>query len=127
MVSHVCGRVARAATDATGTCSPSDADPIQPARIYGELLPPARRDAVVIGDGGDFVSYAGQVRRPLRAGRIAGPRAVRLPGHGPGLRDRRRAWPGPTRQVVLLLGDGAAGFSLEDVDTLVRHGSRWSW
>src|SRR5690606_14292060 len=28
----------------------------------------------------------------------------------------------PSAQVVLLLGDGAAGFSLMDVDTLVRHG-----
>jgi acetolactate synthase-1/2/3 large subunit len=27
----------------------------------------------------------------------------------------------PDAQVVLLLGDGAAGFSLMDVDTLVRH------
>jgi len=28
----------------------------------------------------------------------------------------------PSSQVVLLLGDGAAGFSLMDVDSLVRHG-----
>jgi acetolactate synthase-1/2/3 large subunit len=27
----------------------------------------------------------------------------------------------PSAQVVLLLGDGAAGFSLMDADTLVRH------
>jgi acetolactate synthase-1/2/3 large subunit len=27
----------------------------------------------------------------------------------------------PDRQVVVLLGDGAAGFSLMDVDSLVRH------
>jgi acetolactate synthase-1/2/3 large subunit len=27
----------------------------------------------------------------------------------------------PSSQVVLLLGDGAAGFSLMDVDSLVRH------
>ena len=27
----------------------------------------------------------------------------------------------PDRQVVLLLGDGAAGFSLMDADSLVRH------
>jgi acetolactate synthase-1/2/3 large subunit len=27
----------------------------------------------------------------------------------------------PSSQVVLMLGDGAAGFSLMDVDTLVRH------
>ena len=36
----------------------SDADPVHPARIYGELLPRLADDAVVIGDGGDFVSYA---------------------------------------------------------------------
>jgi acetolactate synthase-1/2/3 large subunit len=28
----------------------------------------------------------------------------------------------PDRQIVLLLGDGAAGFSLGDFDSLVRHG-----
>jgi acetolactate synthase-1/2/3 large subunit len=28
----------------------------------------------------------------------------------------------PDRRVVLLLGDGAAGFSLMDADSLVRHG-----
>ena len=28
----------------------------------------------------------------------------------------------PDAQIVLLLGDGAAGFSLMDADTLVRHG-----
>ena len=28
----------------------------------------------------------------------------------------------PDAQVVVMLGDGAAGFSLMDVDTLVRHG-----
>ena len=28
---------------------------------------------------------------------------------------------GPSAQIVLLLGDGAAGFSLMDVDSLVRH------
>jgi acetolactate synthase-1/2/3 large subunit len=28
----------------------------------------------------------------------------------------------PDSQVVLMLGDGAAGFSLMDVDSLVRHG-----
>src|SRR5918996_162864 len=38
----------------------SDARPIHPMRIYGELVPLLDRDAVVIGDGGDFVSYAGR-------------------------------------------------------------------
>src|SRR6185437_1310958 len=34
----------------------SSADPVHPARIYGELLQVLDDDAVVIGDGGDFVS-----------------------------------------------------------------------
>ncbi len=46
----------------------SDADPIHPARIYGELLPRLAEDAVVIGDGGDFVSYAGKYVEPARPG-----------------------------------------------------------
>ena len=60
------------------------------------------------------------VRRAARAGRLAGPGAVRLPGHRARLRDRRT--PGPALEPGrALLGDGAAGFSLMDVDTLVRH------
>ena len=46
----------------------SDADPIHPARIYGELVPRLADDAVVIGDGGDFVSFAGKYVEPKRPG-----------------------------------------------------------
>ncbi|MFP5298763.1 MAG: thiamine pyrophosphate-binding protein, partial [Actinomycetota bacterium] len=38
----------------------SDARPIHPMRVYGELVPLLDRNAIVIGDGGDFVSYAGK-------------------------------------------------------------------
>ena len=38
----------------------AEADPVHPARIYGELVPRLADDAVVIGDGGDFVSFAGK-------------------------------------------------------------------
>ena len=34
----------------------------------------------------------------------------------------RRSWRDPERQVVLLLGDGAFGFSGMEFDTLARHG-----
>ena len=71
----------------------SDSDPIHPARIYGELLPQLADDAVVIGDGGDFVSFAGKFVEPARPGRLARPGPVRLPRHRPGLRDRRAARP----------------------------------
>ena len=46
----------------------SDSDPIHPARIYGELLKVLDDDAVVIGDGGDFVSFAGRYLEPRRPG-----------------------------------------------------------
>ena len=46
----------------------AEADPIHPARIYGELVPRLADDAVVIGDGGDFVSFAGKYVEPKRPG-----------------------------------------------------------
>ena len=49
-----------AALAADGPLMASEADPIHPMRIYGELARVLDDDAVVIGDGGDFVSYAGK-------------------------------------------------------------------
>jgi acetolactate synthase-1/2/3 large subunit len=98
----------------------SDADPIHPARIYGELLPRLADDAVVIGDGGDFVSFAGKYVEPQRPGCWMDPGPYGCLGTGMGYAAAARI-ARPSSQVVLLLGDGAAGFSLLDVDTLVRH------
>jgi len=98
----------------------SDRDPVHPARIYGELLPRLADDAVVIGDGGDFVSYAGKYVEPKRPGGWMDPGPYGCLGTGLGYAIAARL-ARPSSQVVLLLGDGAAGFSLLDVDTLVRH------
>lgn len=98
----------------------SDADPIHPARIYGELIPRLADDAVVIGDGGDFVSFAGRYVEPRRPGHWLDPGPYGCLGTGPGYAMAARL-AHPSSQVVLLLGDGAAGFSLMDVDSLVRH------
>src|SRR5215470_15545312 len=46
----------------------SGADPIHPMRVYGELARLLDDDAVVIGDGGDFVSFAGKYLEPKRPG-----------------------------------------------------------
>ncbi|GAA1053360.1 acetolactate synthase [Dietzia natronolimnaea] len=98
----------------------ASADPIHPARIYGELLPRLAEDAVVIGDGGDFVSFAGKFFEPARPGNWLDPGPFGCLGAGLGAAIAARI-ARPSSQVVLLLGDGAAGFSLIDVDTLVRH------
>ena len=111
---------AEAAIAADAADLASDADPIHPARIYGELLPRLADDAVVIGDGGDFVSFAGRYVEPRRPGHWLDPGPYGCLGTGPGYAMAARL-AHPSSQVVLLLGDGAAGFSLMDVDSLVRH------
>jgi acetolactate synthase-1/2/3 large subunit len=112
--------VARAAEAADADLLDSDADPIHPARIYGELRRALDDDAVVIGDGGDFVSFAGRFVEPARPGHWLDPGPFGCLGTGLGYAIAARI-AHPSSQVVLMLGDGAAGFSLMDVDTLVRH------
>ncbi|HET9499949.1 MAG TPA: acetolactate synthase [Marmoricola sp.] len=98
----------------------AEADPIHPARIYGELVPRLADDAIVIGDGGDFVSFAGKFVEPKRPGGWLDPGPYGCLGAGMGAAIAARLHR-PSAQVVLLYGDGAAGMSLMDVDTLVRH------
>ncbi|MFI6521707.1 acetolactate synthase [Spirillospora sp. NPDC050679] len=112
---------ARAAIAADAALLASDADPIHPLRVYGELSRVLADDAVVIGDGGDFVSYAGKHLEPRRPGCWLDPGPYGCLGTGLGYAAAARL-ARPSAQVVLLLGDGAAGFSLMDADTLVRHG-----
>ena len=111
----------RASADEDRAVLGSDADPVHPGRIYGELRARLAEDAVVIGDGGDFVSFAGKYVEPARPGGWLDPGPYGCLGTGLGYAIAARI-ARPSSQVVLLLGDGAAGFSLMDVDTLVRHG-----
>jgi acetolactate synthase-1/2/3 large subunit len=110
----------RKAVAADRTLLASSADPIHPMRVYGELTRVLDDDAVVIGDGGDFVSYAGKYIEPRRPGGWLDPGPYGCLGTGLGYAIAARI-ARPASQVVLLLGDGAAGFSLMDADTLVRH------
>jgi acetolactate synthase-1/2/3 large subunit len=109
-----------AAADADRDLLAAAATPVLPTRVYGELAARLDRDAVVVCDGGDFVSYAGRhvpVHEP-GCWLDSGPYGCLGTGMGYAMAARLAH---PDRQVVALLGDGAAGFSLMDVDTLVRH------
>jgi acetolactate synthase-1/2/3 large subunit len=99
----------------------SASSPIHPGRVYGELRSRLARDAVVIGDGGDFVSFAGRLVDSYQPGCWMDPGPYGCLGTGLGYAMAARV-ARPDSQVVLMLGDGAAGFSLMDVDSLVRHG-----
>src|SRR4051794_37525811 len=95
--------------------------PLHPMRVYGELAQVLDRDAIVIGDGGDFVSFAGRVVDSYRPGCWLDPGPYGCLGSGPGYALAAKL-AHPDRQVVLLLGDGAFGFSGLEYDTLARHG-----
>ena len=94
--------------------------PLHPMRIYGELAQLLDRDAIVVGDGGDFVSFAGRLIDSFQPGCWLDPGPFGCLGSGPGYAlAAKLAHPG--RQVVLLLGDGAFGFGAMEFDTLARH------
>jgi acetolactate synthase-1/2/3 large subunit len=94
--------------------------PLHPLRLYNELAKVLDRDAVVIGDGGDFVSYAGRVIDTYEPGCWMDPGPFGCLGAGPGYALAAKL-ANPDRQVCLLMGDGAFGFSGMEFDTLVRH------
>ncbi|HTA98272.1 MAG TPA: acetolactate synthase [Solirubrobacteraceae bacterium] len=98
-----------------------DRSPLHPMRLYAELAKVLDRDAIVIGDGGDFVSYAGRVIDSYAPGCWLDPGPFGCLGTGPGYALAAKL-AHPERQVVLLLGDGAFGFSGMEFDTLARHG-----
>ena len=95
--------------------------PLHPMRVYGELAAMLDRDAIVVGDGGDFVSYAGRMIDSYQPGCWLDPGPFGCLGSGPGYALAAKL-AHPQRQVVLLLGDGAFGFAGMEFDTLARHG-----
>jgi acetolactate synthase I/II/III large subunit len=98
-----------------------DRAPLHPLRVYHELSQVLDRDAIVIGDGGDFVSFAGRVIETYEPGCWMDPGPYGCLGSGPGYALAAKV-AHPDRQVCLLLGDGAFGFAGMEFDTFVRHG-----
>ena len=95
--------------------------PLHPMRVYGELRGLLDRDAIVIGDGGDFVSFAGRLVDSYEPGCWLDPGPFGCLGSGPGYALAAKL-AHPDRQVVLLQGDGAFGFAGLEFETLARHG-----
>jgi acetolactate synthase-1/2/3 large subunit len=93
---------------------------VHPIELYRELNNAVSKDAIIIGDGGDFVSFAGKYVQSYEPGCFLDPGPYGCLGTGLGyLIGTRSAF--KDRQIVLAMGDGAFGFCGLDIDTLVRH------
>lgn len=79
------------------------------------------KDSVMVGDGGDFVATASYVVKPRGPLGWLDPGVFGTLGVGAGFALGAKLVR-PDADVWLLWGDGAAGFSIIELDTFARHG-----
>jgi acetolactate synthase-1/2/3 large subunit len=98
----------------------SDAVPIHPLRLLKEVGDFLDRDAIIVGDGGDIVSYAAQVLKTHYPGHWLDTGKLGCLGVGTGFAMATKLAK-PDKQVLLVNGDGAFGLNGMEFDTMVRH------
>jgi acetolactate synthase-1/2/3 large subunit len=97
----------------------SDARPIHPYRLVHEINEFLTEDSIYIGDGGDIVTFSGQVVQPKSPGHWMDPGPLGTLGVGiPFVLAAKHAR--PDKEVVALFGDGAFSLTGWDFETLVR-------
>jgi acetolactate synthase-1/2/3 large subunit len=77
-------------------------------------------NSIIVADGGDFVGTAAYILQPAGPLRWLDPGAFGTLGVGAGFALGSKLTR-PEAEVWLVYGDGAAGFSLHEFDTFVRH------
>lgn len=98
----------------------SEDEPIHPLRLCREIRDFIDRDAILVVDGKDILSFGRQsiptyvARHRLNSGTL-GTMGVGLP-YGIGAKLAR-----PDKQVLVLHGDGSFGLNAMEIDTAVRH------
>ncbi len=94
---------------------------VNPLAFFRALDAEAADDAVVVADGGDFVGTASYILRPRGALGWLDPGAFGTLGVGAGFA-LGAATMRPGREVWIVFGDGACGWSLTEFDSFVRQG-----
>ena len=95
-------------------------DFINPLRFLTKLEEMMPQDSIVVADGGDFIASAAYLLRPRAPLSWLDPGVFGTLGVGAGFALAAKL-NRPDKQVWLVYGDGAAGFSLQEFDTFVRH------
>ncbi|MGH9083582.1 MAG: thiamine pyrophosphate-binding protein, partial [Acidimicrobiales bacterium] len=95
--------------------------PIHPYRLAHEIDRFLTEDSIFVGDGGDVVTFAGNVVRPKSPGAWMDPGPLGTLGVGTGFAMAAKlAHPG--REVVALFGDGSFAMTGFDLQTAIRFG-----
>lgn len=94
---------------------------VNPLALLRTLEAAAGEDALFVADGGDFVATASYLLRPRAPLAWLDPGAFGTLGVGAGFA-LGAALARPEREVWIVFGDGACGWSLAEFDSFVRHG-----
>ncbi|KAG9509036.1 Acetolactate synthase-like protein, partial [Fragariocoptes setiger] len=112
---------------ATTTVMTASADKLRDAQFVNPLKVVMALDKAFAGtkptlvaDGGDFVATASYILRPDGAGRWLDPGPFGTLGCGAGFALAAKLLH-PERPVVCVMGDGAFGYAIAEIDTFVRH------
>ena len=99
----------------------SESSPIDPYRLVHEINEFLTEDSIYIGDGGDIVTFSGQVIQPKAPGHWMDPGPLGTLGVGmPFAMAAKHAM--PHKEIVCLFGDGALSLTGWDFETMVRFG-----
>jgi thiamine pyrophosphate-dependent acetolactate synthase large subunit-like protein len=98
----------------------SDSVPINPLRACKEIADVLPKDAIVIGDGGDFVATAASVLRIYEQGHWLDPGPLGTLGVGPGYAMAAKLAK-PKSPVVIVYGDGSFGLHGMEFEAMVRQ------
>lgn len=96
-------------------------DMVNPLELCQAIEERLADDSVLVGDGGDFVATASYIVSPRKPYSWLDPGVFGTLGVGAGFAVGAKLCR-PDADVWLLYGDGAAGFSIMEFDTMARHG-----
>jgi acetolactate synthase-1/2/3 large subunit len=100
--------------------SEQDTEFVNPLAMLKKLDTVIDDNSIIVADGGDFVATASYILQPSGPLKWLDPGVFGTLGVGAGFAlGSKLVHPGS--EVWLIYGDGAAGFSLQEFDTFVRH------
>ncbi len=94
---------------------------VNPLKFFLELDKFLDRKSIIVADGGDFVATASYILQPRTPLSWLDPGVFGTLGVGAGFAMGAKLSRND-HEVWLIYGDGAAGYSLQEIDTFVRHG-----